>query len=278
MNKLYIKDILKLKNQRRIVKTTALDFFTAKIVEEAKVDIIGLDGPPIEIYFKGMTDGTCAKLKELYLSLNAIRRGAPNTLIACPIPFGYASISMKDTIKTAIEIIKNGADLIIIEGGESSFKKINKIIKEGIPCAGHIGLTFIEAKNNGFRSVGKNALEAYDIYRNAIKLQDLEVTWIELECVPYKIAEQITKRLKIPTIGVGSGSFCDGQFLHIEDILGMHDRYYPKHSKKYSNFYENSVDSVKKFVQEVYSETFPEKSNSFEIEESEFKKFIEKVK
>jgi 3-methyl-2-oxobutanoate hydroxymethyltransferase len=274
VKKILVKEISKLKNKRKITRTTALDFFTAKAIEEAGIDIIGLDGPPMEIFFKGMPHGEQASLDEVILCLEAVRRGAPNTFIMVPVPYGYASINEEETSRTAVTLMKRGADAVKIEGTEIMVTKIKKLVMEGIPCVGHVGLNTQKAKIGGFHSVGKSAAEAVEVYEDAVKLQETGVVWIELECVPYRVAEEITKRLEIPTIGVGSGPGCDGQFLHCEDMLGMHNGYYPRHCKKYSNFYEDSVKVLKTYKDEVEKEVFPEKRNSFEIDEKEFRKFI----
>ena len=145
-----------------------------------------------------------------------------------PIPYGYSKISHQKTLETAVKLIKSGADAVKIESVGSNLEKIKKINEEGIPCVGTIGLNIEISMREGFRCIGKKADEAIKAYQNALSLQSFGVIWIELECMPYRVASEITKRLKVPTIGVGSGPYCDGQFLHSEDILGMHNRYYPK--------------------------------------------------
>lgn len=270
MAKLLPKDIQNLKGVRKITKVTALDYFSARAIEKAGIDIIGLDGPPIEIYYKGAKDGMKASLDELIFCLKAIRKGAPNTFISVPIPYGYTNINSEKTISAATSLIKNGADAVKIEGSPSGLEKIEKLTHQGIPCVSTIGLNVEISLRDGFRCIGKKADEAINQYNNALYLQDLGIIWLEIECMPYKVAASITKLLKIPTIGIGSGPRCDGQFLHSEDLLGMHDRYYPKHSKKYLSFFEDSVTALQKFKDEVDSGQFPKETNSFEIDEEQF--------
>ena len=277
MAKIFPKDIKNLKGKRKLTKVTALNYFSAKAIEEAGIDIIGLDGPPVEIYYKGATDGMQTDLDELIFSLKAVRRGAPSTFIMVPIPYGYTNISSKETIATAVKLIKAGADAVKIEGAGPNLKKIKKVIEQGIPCVGTIGLNIEIFIQEGFRCIGKKAEEAIEEYRNALTLQKLGVVWIEIECMPHKVAEEITKRLKTPTIGIGSGPGCDGQFMHSEDLLGLHNRYYPKHCKKYIDFYKDSVKALASFKKEVSEASFPGTDNSFEIEEGEFEKFREEL-
>ncbi len=236
MGKLSFKKIQDLKGKRKITKVTALNYYSTKVIEESGIDIIGLDGPPIELYFKGEKDGLNAVLDELIFCLKAIRRGAQNTFILAPVPFKYSRDSFDKTFKAAERLKEAGADDIKIEGSVESFNKIEKVISGGISCVGTIGHNQEIYKEEGFRCIGKKAEEAIKAYEDSKILQDLGVIWIEIECMPFKVASEITKILEIPTVGIGSGPGCDGQFLHTEDILGMLNFYYPNHCKKYMNF------------------------------------------
>lgn len=158
-----------------------------------------------------------------------------------PISFGFSS---RETLATAVKLIKAGADAVKIEGAGPNLKKIEKVIGQGIPCVGTIGLNIEISTYGGFRCIGKSSVEAVEAYKNALALQKLGVVWIEIECMPHRVAKEITGRLKVPTIGIGSGPECDGQFMHSEDLLGLHNRYYPKHCKKYLDFYRDSVKTL----------------------------------
>ena len=140
MGKLLPKDIQNLKGRGKITKVTVLDYFSARAIEKSGIDIIGLDGPPIEIYYKGAQNGIEAKIEELIFCLKAIRKGAPNTFISVPIPYGYSHISHEKTLRTATMLVKNGADAVKIEGREVSLEKIEKLTRQGIPCVSTIGL------------------------------------------------------------------------------------------------------------------------------------------
>ena len=276
MSKLLPKDIKNLKGKRKITKITGLNYFSAKAIEEAGIDIIGLDGPPVEIYYKGSKDGLQTDLDELIFSLKAVRRGATATFIMVPIPW-YTNISSKETVATAVKLIKAGADAVKIEDAGPNLKKIRKVIEQGIPCVGTIGLNVKISTYEGFRCIGKKAGEAIEAYHNALALQKLGVVWIEIECMPHKVAKEITRRLKVPTIGIGSGPGCDGQFMHSEDLLGLHNNYYPKHCKKYLDFYRDSIKALLDFKKEVSGGSFPREGNSFEIEENEFEGFVKGI-
>jgi len=278
MAKLTVKDILELKNKRKLTLVGAVDYFTAKALEFSGIDIIGFGGTNIEMLIKGNNTGVKATIEELLFCLEGVRNGASDTFIMASIPYGYSSINDDETLRAAVSIMKNGADATKIQGGGIKIEKIKKITGEGIPCMGHIGLTPWYASNiGGFKSVGKNANEAIKLYEDALSIQEAGAFAIELECVPYKVAAEITKRLDIITIGIGSGPECDGQNLHSEDILGTHDWYYPKHTKKYCNFYEESKKAFIDFKNDVQKCVFPKLNNSFEIKDEDFETFVKAI-
>ena len=278
MIKLTIKDIISMKNKRKLTLVGAIDFFTARALESAGIDIIGFGGTNIEMLIKGNKDGTRATLEEVLFCLDGVRKGAPNTFIMASIPYGYSFISHEDTLKTAVALMKAGADATKIQGSGIRIEKIKRITGEGIPCMGHLGLTpWFSTSMGGLKSVGKTSEIAINLFKDAFLIQQAGAFAIELECVPYKVAEEITKRLDIITIGIGSGVGCDGQNLHSEDILGIHDFYYPKHTKKYRYFYEESVKAFKEFATEVQAKIFPTPGNSFEIDDEEYNKFIKAI-
>lgn len=277
MSKLSIKEIQNLKGKRKITKVTALNYYSAKVIQEAGIDIIGLEGPPLEIYFKGKPDGLDADLDELIFCLKAVKRGAPDTFITVPLPFKYYGKDHGRAIRAAAGLASAGADAVKVEGAGENLKMIGKIIKEGIICTGTIGHNMEIYIREGFRCIGKTSDEAVKAYNNALELQDLGVAWIGIECMPYKVSAEITKKLNVPTIGIGSGPDCDGQFLHSEDILGMLDAYFPKHSKQYLDFYSGSKEALFSFKKDVEKSIFPRESNSFEIAEQEFLRFKDEI-
>ena len=274
MKKLTVKDLINLKGKRKITMITAVDYFTAKAAEQAGIDMIMIAGTPIETNIKGNSCGNKATLEEVLFCLEGVRKGAPNTFLIGSIPYGYSFISDEETMKTVTALMKGGVDSIRLQIPEGGERKIKRIVEEGIPCSSHVGLApWFASSTGGLRSVGKGTEEALKIYKNALKLQEAGVIWIEMECVPYKVAAEITKRLDVITIGIGCGDGCDGQVLHSEDILGVHDWHYPKHTKKYFDSYGGSVKAFKMFREEVSKGIFPRVENSFEIERNDFDEF-----
>ena len=271
------RDIKRLKGQRKIVATTATDYFTAKAVEIAGVDIVGTGVSLFALHATGTMDAAEVTLEQELIMIRAVRNGAPNTFLTCPIPYGYA-VTDDDTLRTTAALIRGGADAVKIQGGGVRIERIRKVTRENMPVAGHVGLTPEFASNlGGFRSVGRTAEEAAQVCEDALRLQDAGVTWVELECVPYRVAAEITRRLELPTIGIGSGAGCDGQVLALDDMLGTHDLHYPRHNKRYRSFYEDTVAVLQQYREEVSTGAFPETTNSFGISDEEYEAFLRKV-
>lgn len=277
MPKLTARDIARLRGKRKIVMSTATDYFTAKAVEAVGLDCVGTGTSLFALHSKGTMIATEITLEQELSMIRAVRNGAPNTFLTCPLPYGH-TISDEEVLRTAVALVKAGADAIKIPGAGPRVEKIRKVVSEGIPCVGHVGLVpeFVSTLG-GFRSVGKTAQEAIQVYENALSLQDAGVTWVELECVPHRVAAEITKRLEVPTIGIGSGAVCDGQVLALDDMLGTHDLHYPKHTKRYRNFYEDTIAVLQQFKEDVNSGVFPQIENSFSIRDEEFELFQQRL-
>lgn len=282
--KLTVKDILELKGKRKIVAASSFGYFNAKAQEEAGVDILGTNGEFISILIKGHMTIMDDTIEDALASIEGVRNGAPNTFLFVRPPYGYHFLGVDDTLRMASKLIKGGADAVRLQVGsvanigDSKIEKIRALTREGIPCAGHIGLVpRYTTWFGGFRCQGKRAEEAIRIYRDAVRIQEAGAIWIETECVPHKVAAEITKRIKIPILGIGSGPGCDGEIQVHLDTLGLHDGHYPKHSKIYMNHYKDSVKAFKKYREEVLESKFPSKEFSFEIEEEEFEKFIDEI-
>jgi 3-methyl-2-oxobutanoate hydroxymethyltransferase len=277
MTKLTPRDIVRLKGQRKVVGCAVADFFAAKAAETVGLDFVGTGVSLYSLHHKGTMISTAVTLEQELSLIGAVAAGAPNTFLTCPIPYGHA-ITEEETLRTCVALVQGGADAIKIQGAGPRIEKIRRAISEGLCVVGHVGLTpEFATTTTGFRGVGKTAQEAVRIYEDALKLQDAGVTWVELECVPYRVAAEITSRLQVPTIGIGSGAGCDGQVLALDDMLGTHDLHYPRHNKKYRNYCEDTIAVLGQFKEEVGTGAFPETKNSFTIPDDEFELFVERL-
>jgi 3-methyl-2-oxobutanoate hydroxymethyltransferase len=278
MPKLTVKDILSLKGKRKIVAASCFGYYEAKSMEEAGLDILVSSGGFINPLVKGNFLIQTDELDYTLMALEGVRNGAPNTFIFAPLPFGDNLLGINDTLRIASRIIKGGADAVSIAGSGVKINKIKRLTSEGIPCCGHIGLVpWYTTWIGGYKSQGKKAVDALKIYKDALEIQKAGAVWIEMECVPYKVAGEIAKRLKIPILGIGSGPLCDGEIQVHLDSLGLHDGHYPKHSRIYFKYHEECIKVFKKYREEVIKNEFPTKDYGFEIEEVEFQKFMNKI-
>ncbi len=277
--KLTVKELKELKGKRKIAMSSCFGYFEAKAMEEAGIDALGVVEGPLNVLVRGNTTQRKFNLEDTLISLEGVRKGAPNTFIYTVPPMGYHLLGIDDTLRMAANLMTSGgADAIKIQGSGQQIDKIKELTKAGIPAAGHLGLTpLFTTWFGGFKSQGKKANEAISIYEDTLRVQDAGGIWIELECVPYKVALEIAKRVEILIIGIGSGPWCDGEVQVHLDTLGLHDGHYPKHSKVYYNYYKDIIKIYKKYKEEVISNKFPTKEYSFEIEDNEFEKFLQKI-
>jgi len=276
MAKLTVNELRELKGKRKIVMVSAFDFFNARAVEAAGIDGIGTAGEFINLFIRGKIPSNDDTLEDALLTLEGVRRGAPNTFIFILPPFADEFNGIDQTLKMASTLYAAGADAIRIQGATPiKLKKMEAMTEEGIPVGGHLGLMpRFTTWFGGFKCQGKKAVDAVKIFRDAKNVESAGANWIELECVPYKVAAELTKRVKIPIIGIGSGPHCDGEVQVHVDTLGMHDGHYPKHSKVYLNYFKSSVEVLKKYKEEVLNSKFPTTDFGFEISDAEFEKFM----
>jgi len=259
-----IKDLQKLKGKRKVVLTTAFDYYTAKACELAGIDVLVTWPQHNET------------MEELQIVLEQVRKGAPNTLIGAGIPRYQAFINETEAIRCSWAALKAGADMIYSSG--MSIDLFKALARQRIPCVGHVG--FIPAHATWFggpRAVGKTSEEARQVYEDTLAFQEAGAIAVEMECVPAKVAAEITKRMDILVLSMGSGLECDGQYLFSCDLLGLNDGHYPRHSKKYANFFNDSVEVFKRYKEEVNSGAFPAKGNQIEIKDDEFSLFTRSI-
>ena len=247
-------------NKEKIVCITAYDALFAKLTDEF-VDII-LVGDSLGMTVLGYNSTIPVTLDNIIYHTQAVARGAKKAFIVSDMPFMTANISIEETCKNAQKIMQNTqAQAIKIEGGEHIFPHIQTLVKGGIPVMGHLGILpqhyFTEG---GYHIKGKS--DEKKIISDALALQESGVFAIVLEGVTEDIANKITKMLSIPTIGIGAGKGCSGQIQVMHDLLGM-SSYLPKHSKCYDDIASKCKEIFKTYANEVRTETFPTKENSF---------------
>lgn len=280
-NKITIKDILEMKKRgEKITMLTAYDFPLATLVDRAGIEII-LIGDSVANVVLGLNSTTEVGMTEMIHHSKAVTRAVKRALVIGDMPFeSYQTLPAgrqeitDQAVKNAKRFIDEAkCDAVKLEWFDKCLLVTEKIIKSGIAVMGHIGLTPQTAdKLGGFKVQGKDAEAAKKLIEQAKSLEKLGCFSIVLECIPDKIAKMITKELKIPTIGIGAGIYCDGQVLVTHDMLGLFERFKPKFVKQYINLGPEIQKAVEEFKREVKEETFPTKEHSFTIKEEELKK------
>jgi len=272
--KVAIPDLNRKKQEgKKITMLTAYDYPLASLVDEAGVDII-LVGDSVGMVVLGYDSTVPVTMDEMIHHSKAVRRGAKYAFLIGDMPFMSYQANIEEAIRNAGRFMKEaGCDAVKLEGGTDVLEIAQAIIKAGIPVMGHLGLTpQTVSKLGGFKVQGKDATVAQEIIDDALKLEEVGCFSVLLECVPDRVARLVTKKLKVPTIGIGAGPDCDGQVLVTHDLLGLFDRFIPKFVKQYVNLSAEISKGLKAYKEEVESGRFPAKEHSFTMKEGEAKK------
>jgi 3-methyl-2-oxobutanoate hydroxymethyltransferase len=272
--KLTIPDIQKKKQEgKKITLLTAYDYPSGRLIDEAGVDII-LIGDSLAMTVLGYESTVPITMDEMIHHAKAVKRGVKYGLIIGDMPFMTYNIGEKETVRNAGRFIKEGGcGAVKIEGGIEMAGIVKTLVKAGIPVLGHIGLTPQTATQlGGFKVQGKDAKSAQRLIDSALALEKAGCFAMILECIPDKLAKLITEKLKIPTIGIGAGAYCDGQALVTNDMIGLFDRFTPKFVKKYADLWPLLLNAFKRYKDEVETGKFPTEEHSFTMNDSELKK------
>jgi 3-methyl-2-oxobutanoate hydroxymethyltransferase len=266
-------DFVKMKaNKDKIAMLTAYDYPSAKQAEEANVDLI-LVGDSLGMVVLGYESTIPVTVNDMIHHAKAVKRGAKNTFIVVDMPFLSYHTSTKDTLVNAGRIIQEtGAQAVKLEGADEVIDQIKALTRAGIPVMAHLGLT-PQSVNvlGGYKVQGKVASAALKLIEDAKKCEEAGAFSIVLECVPKQLANEISKSVSIPTIGIGAGIEVDGQVLVYHDIIGYGVDRVPKFVKQYENIHPHIVEGIKGYVDEVKSKVFPEEQHSFTMREEELK-------
>lgn len=261
------------RQKRKIVALTAYDYSTAKILDNAGVDMI-LVGDSLAQVALGYENTLSLTMDEMLHHAKAVIRGAKNSFIVVDLPFLTYQVSIEDAVYNAGRCLQIGASAIKLEGAsEDILKTIKKMVSVGIPVFGHIGFTPQSVNAlGGNRVQGKTAEQAKELLKQAKNLQDAGCFAIVLELVPSETAVLITENLDIPTIGIGAGSGCDGQILVTDDLLGKYVDFKPSFVKRYAEVGKESEGAVKNFIYDVQNSKYPGINESFFMAEPEAEK------
>ena len=279
MKKNKIIDIQKLKNLNTPFATlTAYDFPTAQIINMLNIPLV-LVGDSASMVVYGYNDTTPIEMDEMLLVCRAVERGAKKALLVGDMPFMSYQPSVEIAITNAGKFIKEGKmDAVKLEGGIEYIDRISEIIKAGIPVVGHIGLQPQSVLiDSGYKIKGKTAKGALKIYQDAMALEKAGVFALVLEGVPEEVAKIITQNIKIPTIGIGAGCFCDGQIQVFHDVVGLLGPNVPKHANVYIDAQSAIMKGLKEYQLEVEQKQFPNQSNTINMDQKELNLLKQKI-
>lgn len=263
--KITTKRFLEMKqNGDKIAMLTAYDFTTASILDAAGVDSI-LIGDSASNIMVGNATTLPMTVDQMIYHARCVTNGVKRALVICDMPFGSYQISREEGIRNACRIMKeSGVDAVKIEGGIEIIDTIKGIIDAGIPVCSHLGLTPQSVhKFGGYGVRAKEEAEAEKLISDALALDKAGCFAITLEKVPAALATEVTRQVKVATIGIGAGNGCDGQVLVYADALGMNQGFKPKFLRIFANMAEVMTDGVGDYVRAVKDSTFPAESESY---------------
>lgn len=259
---------LKASKQRgeRLVCLTAYDFPTARIVDEAGIDII-LVGDSLGNVVLGYGNTVPVTLEEILIHLKAVRRAVQRALLVADMPYGSFHTGADDAVRNALRLVKEGgAEAVKLEGGHKRVQLVKRLVDEEIAVMGHIGLTPQSINKLGaYRVQGKTAATARQLLDDARALEDAGAFAIVLEVVPREIASLISETVSIPTIGIGAGAGCDIQVLVLHDMLGLSFGKLARFVRPYANLHEVITDAVTRYADDVRNGTYPSEAESYAL-------------
>ena len=252
----------------KITMLTAYDYTTARIMDECGVNSI-LIGDSLGMVMLGYENTLPVTMDDMVHHTAAVSRGAENAFVVADMPFMSYQVSVEDAVINAGRLIKEGgANAVKLEGGAEVCAQIKAIVNASIPVVAHLGLT-PQSVNvfGGFKVQGKSLGKAKKLIDDALLIQEAGACAVVLEGIPAQIAEIITKKLFIPTIGIGAGNGCDGQVLVYQDMLGLTVGHTPKFVKKFADVGEVMRQGVSDYITAVKDGSFPSEEHTYAIDE-----------
>jgi len=251
-------------HKKKITCLTAYDYPTARLMDEAGVDVV-LVGDSVAMVVLGYESTLPLTMEESLHHAKAVRRGVQRALVVADMPFGTYQGDVNEALKNAVRFVKEaGAEAVKVEGGERRLEVIARLTEAEVPVMGHVGLTpqSVNAMG-GYRVQGKTERAAEQLLRDARAVEAAGAFSIVLEGIPRELAAEITKSVRIPTIGIGAGPDCDGQILVLHDLLGLTFQEPPKFARRYANVGELISQAVREYCADVQNANFPSDAESY---------------
>lgn len=268
--KVYVPALRKAKKRgEKLTCLTAYNYPTAKIVDEAGVDLI-LVGDSIGNVIHGYGNTIPVTLEEILSATKAVKRGSERALIIADMPYGTYHINEDETVRNALQLMKDGgAEAVKLEGGSNRVSLVKRLVNEEIPVVAHVGLTPQSVhKLGGYSVQGKTEEDAKKLIEDAKLLEDAGAFAIVLELVPREVAQIVTEELKISTIGIGAGAGCDIQVLVLHDLVGLTFGRLPRFVRQYADIREIMSEAVTNWMDDVRNGNYPSDEESYGLPKS----------
>jgi 3-methyl-2-oxobutanoate hydroxymethyltransferase len=251
----------------RIAMLTAYNTWQARLAEQAGAEML-LVGDSVGMVEHGLPDTLGVTLEMMILHCAAVSRGSEKAFLIGDLPFMSYEVDDRDAVRNAGRMMSEGrVQAVKLEGGLSRVETIRAITRAGIPVMGHVGLTpQSSVALGGFKVQGKDRAGARRVMEDALAVAEAGAFALVLECVPALLAEKITERLSIPTIGIGAGASCDGQVLVIHDVLDLYGAFRPKFVKVFAEGSRTITEGLSRYVAEVKTGGFPSGEHSFKMD------------
>jgi 3-methyl-2-oxobutanoate hydroxymethyltransferase len=251
--------------QEKISVLTAYDYPTARILDEAGIDVI-LVGDSLANVVLGYDTTLPVTMDIMVHHAAAVARAVERALVVADMPFLSYQVNDDEAVRNAGRLLQEaGVQAVKLEGGREMAHTIERIVGVGIPVMGHLGLTPQSVNQfGGYKLRAKEQSEATRLLEDAQMLEQAGVFAIVLEKIPMGLAAHVSQNLHIPTIGIGAGPDCDGQVLVVHDILGMFEKFTPKFVKRYANIGEDMKNAFREYIDDVKTGRYPAKEQSYE--------------
>ncbi len=264
-SKVTTKTFLQCKAQgKKLALLTAYDWLTARLLDDCGIDGI-LVGDSANMVFYGQPTTLSITMDQMIYHTRAVAQAANRALVIGDMPFMSYQVNTQEALRNAGRFLKEGgAQAVKVEGGKEIAPTVKRLVEVGIPVMGHIGLVPQSVHRfGGYGIRGKGKEEAVYLLESAILLQDAGCFSLVLEKIPADLAQRISKELRIPTIGIGAGPFCDGQILVVQDMLGLFEEFKPKFVRQYAQLAPQVKEAFHKYIKDVRESKFPSPEESY---------------
>ena len=270
MGRVTTREIMEMKARgEKIPMVTAYDYTAARLADQAGIPLL-LVGDSLGMVVLGYDSTVPVTMEDMLHHVKAVARGSSTSMVVADLPFMSYHIDHAQAMANAARLVQEGgAHSVKLEGGVKVSDTVARMVRGGIPVMGHIGLT-PQSVNvlGGYRVEGRNKQEAVQLLKDALALEEAGAYAVVLELVPAPLAGVVSKRLAIPTIGIGAGAQCDGQVQVFHDMMGLFTDFVPKHTKRYADLAGVVRDAFAQYVREVKEGSFPTQQQSISMDET----------